>query len=83
MENGKVDLVGAFGGWKVGDWVWCLHCERCYQAGEFRLVEGLQLCPYEDCSGSTVADGWHWEQVAEGNGYPTVPERGKVYRLYP
>jgi hypothetical protein len=71
-------------GIREGTWLWCLHCERCYQAGEYReMDEGLQMCPYDDCDGSTVFDGWRWSRVRRENpGYPMFPERNKVYPLY-
>lgn len=90
MSHQEVEL-----GRKAGEWVWCLHCERCYQVGEFRpekpdkvlremgMDEDLQLCPYEDCDGDTVIDSWTWERIREIHPeYPEVPERGKVYPMY-
>lgn len=69
-----------------GSWLWCLHCERCYPAGEFRLVDGLEYCPYPDCDGDTHFDGW---PVAGGSGPGPLdfvtddpPQRGKVYPQY-
>jgi hypothetical protein len=62
---------------------WCLHCERAYKRGKHRLVDGLKLCPYKDCDGDTVMDGWPWPQVREGHpDYPEIPEKGKCYPLY-
>ena len=46
-----------------GIWLWCLHCERCYKAGEYREIDGLQYCPYPECDGTTVLDGWVWDDV--------------------
>lgn len=69
-----IHLVEVFKDFQVGDWVWCLHCERCYQVGEYRLDDEFQMCPYPDCDGSTVLDAHPW--WGEG-----VPERGKVYPL--
>lgn len=67
-------------------WNWCLHCERCYPAGYFRVVDQgyaeLQLCPYFDCDGDAVIDAWEWRQIAKMNGYPAVPELGAVYPMY-
>jgi hypothetical protein len=80
---------------KAGDWVWCLHCERTYQVGEFKIdvssrtsisskiSQGLQLCPYPDCDGDTVLDAMEWESIIEKHPeYPVIPERDKVYPLY-
>jgi hypothetical protein len=67
-----------------GIWLWCLHCERCYKAGEFRELDGFQYCPYPDCDGTTVLDGWTWDSIrAIHTDYPMEPEREKVYPLYP
>jgi len=72
-----------FHGTKEGIWLWCLHCERCYKAGEYREIEDLQMCPYPDCSGDTVMDAWTWKSIrAHHRDYPVEPERGKVYPLY-
>jgi len=69
-------------GEKPGGFLWCLHCGRTYRWGEYRLIEGLQMCPYEGCDGDTVMDGWRWEEVREGNpDYPKTPKRGHVYEL--
>ena len=66
-----------------GIWLWCLHCERCYKAGEYREIDGLQYCPYHDCDGTTVLDGWVWESILGHHPeYPKEPEREKVYPLY-
>ena len=43
-NNRTVEIRGL----EEGEWVWCLHCERAYQVGEFRQVGDIQLCPYED-----------------------------------
>jgi hypothetical protein len=67
-----------------GTWVWCLHCERCYQVGEYRVVKGLQMCPYPDCDGDAVMDPWKWKKIREGNpDYPEIPERDRIYPMYP
>ena len=78
---------------ELGDWVWCLHCERAFQYGEYREVavdsvvapyrdEPFQLCPYDSCDGSPL-DWWEWNRVREGHSdYPLVPTRGKQYPLY-
>jgi hypothetical protein len=66
-----------------GTWIWCLHCERCYQAGEYREIDNLQMCPYEDCDGDTVLDSWLWKEIQEKHPkYPEIPERNKEYPMY-
>jgi hypothetical protein len=82
MDYQKIDLLAVFSDWKIGDWVYCLHCGCCYQVGEFRDFQGLQMCPYPDCSGDTVLDSYHWEDVKKfNNSYPEIPERSKIYLL--
>lgn len=80
-------------GLELGDWVWCLHCERVFRYGEYREesapaglarvgMEVLQLCPYGECDGSPL-DVWPWAVVRRANpGYPEVPERKRAYPLY-
>ena len=70
-------------GWAPGEWVWCLHCERCYKVGEYKDVfvrgfydEVYQLCPYPDCDGGPL-DASLWDVANYGE-----PERGKVYGMY-
>lgn len=77
-------MVPAAVRWQVsaGDWLWCLHCERCFRPGESGQVQRLQLCPYADCDGTPI-DWWSWVRVREVNlDYPLDPEPGKVYPLY-
>jgi hypothetical protein len=66
-------------------WTWCLRCERCYVLGEFRMVRGLRLCPYPDCDGDQVLDGFSWLDYRYGKGVevknPEWPVRDKVYPL--
>ena len=64
-------------------YLWCLHCERAYVRGAYRLINRLQMCPYEDCSGDTVIDAWDWNFVREKNPtYPENPIRAHFYPLY-
>lgn len=73
----------------MNDFIWCLHCERTYSDEKPRylsLGDGdiLEMCPYEDCDGDTVLDAKAWEWVRECRPeYPEIPEKGKVYPLYP
>ena len=71
-------------GRKVGSWVWCLHCERCCQVGECRKdQDGLELCPYPDCSGDTLVHSWPWQQIREIHpDYPEVPEKNNKYPMH-
>jgi hypothetical protein len=63
------------------------------------LFHTIELCPYEDCNGSpevtyeaydedaeisSWSGGWSWREVLEAiPEYPRIPERGRVYRIYP
>lgn len=66
-------------------WLWCLHCERCYQLKEMRQVGEYQLCHYPDCNGDTVLDAWNWREFRQGQPerrLPKVPKRGVRYGQY-
>jgi len=78
----KAHILGVEG-ISEGDWIWCLHCERCYKAGEFDERDELQMCPYGDCDGDTMFDAFPWEKIRSGHPeYPKTPERGKNYPMY-
>lgn len=64
--------------------LYCIHCERAYQKGYFRLAGGLQMCPYQGCDGDTVLDAWPWSSIADDQNpsYPNAPVLGKVYPMY-
>ena len=40
------------------NYLWCLHCERTYEHGKWRNINGLQMCPYLDCDGDAAIDAW-------------------------
>jgi hypothetical protein len=64
--------------------LWCLHCERTYEAGKWRTIDGLQMCPYVDCSGDAVIDAWAWGTLRHHHpDYPETPTWGQRYPLYP
>ena len=77
-------------------YLWCLHCERTYKYGKFRLVKvkpfivnhvryepDYQMCPYEDCDGDTVLDAWNWDDIRkEHPEYPKIPKHGVKYPMY-
>jgi hypothetical protein len=66
------------------DYQWCHHCERAYKRGEHRMINGLRMCPYQGCNGDAVYDGWDWDRFREPlPQYPSVPEFGIKYPLYP
>ena len=64
------------------DFLWCIHCERAYQFGDFRRAGERQLCPYVNCAGSEVF-AWDWQKVRSANpDYPDEPHPGVVYPLF-
>lgn len=67
---------------KEPDFLWCIHCERVYQYGDFRRAGTMELCPYANCHGAEVF-AWDWEQVRQANPeYPEQPEPGVTYPLF-
>jgi hypothetical protein len=81
-QRKPMDRLRVYRDEKRSEFLWCLHCGRAYRWGEYRVVNGLQMCPYADCDGDTVMDGWPWEEVREGNpDYPKRPKLGHVYEL--
>jgi hypothetical protein len=81
-QKGKMDRESVFVDEMPDAYLWCLHCGRAYRWGEYREIDGLQMCPYEGCDGDTVVDAWRWEEVREGNpDYPKTPKLGHVYEL--
>ena len=78
-KHKPADLVRATG-MVSGTWMWCLHCGRCYQAGEYRQVGEWQMCPYAECDGDTVLDAVEWSQCRLFHPeYPEIPERNTLY----
>ena len=64
------------------NFLWCIHCERAYQYGEFRQSGNRQLCPYLSCAGAEVF-AWDWQKVRATNpDYPAEPSPGVVYPLF-
>jgi len=62
------------------DYRWCLHCERTYDRRKWRMVRGLQMCPYLACDGDAVIDAVDWAEVrAQHPEYPEQPRWGDVY----
>lgn len=79
-------------------YLWCLHCERAYKYGEYRIERTeaftvdhytvdaieLEMCPYPDCDGDAYMDAFDWESIRENNPkYPKIPKRDEVYPMYP
>lgn len=49
------------------------HCERTYERGKWRTIDGFQMCPYIDCDGDAVIDAIDWAEIRDAN--PTYAER--------
>src|SRR5918994_4481851 len=85
----EVDIIprgmfsyGEFQRAKQPDFMWCIHCERAYQFGDFRRAGSRQLCPYVSCVGASVF-AWDLNKVRAANpGYPAEPSQGVVYPLF-
>lgn len=75
--------IAEFFGYEVGKWIWCQHCNRCYQFGEQRHKrDGLQYCHYQDCNGDALIDSATWDTVRHYKPeYPVIPEKNKKYSL--
>jgi hypothetical protein len=67
-------------------WVWCLHCDRCYQVKDSRFDGEYWRCSYLDCGGDLPLDSYHWLEFRSHYGmesvWPEVPLRGVVYDVY-
>ena len=66
-------------------WMWCQICHRCYQDGEYRMIKGIKMCPYEKCTGLILINGWPWPSVRKmyPHLYPEIPQRGIAYPSLP
>lgn len=62
-------------------YLWCMHCERTYDRGKYRTIDGLQMCPYLGCDGDAVIDAWDWERVRDY--HPHYPERPRIGEVFP
>ena len=72
-------------------WSWCVKCQRTYLTGTCRVIRfrptalhphpaTLKLCPYSDCSGSTIRDGWLWATLRlKHPDYPATPKWNVIY----
>lgn len=84
MKRADSDRDRVFLEYERSNYLWCLHCERGYERGKWRIVDDLQLCPYADCDGSTVLDGRDWESVRDYHpDYPESPAWGQRYPFDP
>jgi hypothetical protein len=79
----KSDVMGALG-LEADTWLWCVHCQRCFRAEDYKLgLDGCQYCPYEGCDGRTVTDGRRWDEVREVRPeYPEIPTWAVTYPLH-
>lgn len=78
----KLFSVSDFQRAKQPDFLWCIHCERAYQYGDFKRDGTRRLCPYVSCAGATVF-AWDWTKIRMANpSYPAEPSQGVVYPLF-
>jgi hypothetical protein len=72
-------------------WSWCGRCQRVYVTGTCRVIRfspnalhphpaALKLCPYADCQGSTIREGWPWTYLRLAHpDYPAQPQPNMIY----
>ena len=71
------DFEQIYGKRPKGKYMWCSHCERTYEYGQFRVERWkpftvdhiryepeFEMCPCEDCNGDAVLDAKDWEDIA-------------------
>lgn len=79
-------------------WIWCFHCERCFERQYARAVDCnknlpadcqlpeaekmLVMCAYDDCDGAEM-DFWSWRSIrCVNHNYPRTPAFGVRYPMY-
>jgi len=77
---------------KEDDWLWCLHCQRFFQAKD-RCIDSSgfkTMCAFEDCNGSihdiSTWDGWVSQNPELKEHWPKSTDelkKGMVCPLYP
>ena len=58
-------------------WLWCLHCERFFQAKDLRqdFTGGKQGCAFEGCDGAGLhVDIFDWDDWARQNNLKHWPK---------
>jgi hypothetical protein len=65
-------------------YLYCVCCERAYERGYSRRVDGRQLCPFDGCDGDAMEDAWSWVAIARAHPacYPRIPKIGEVYPMF-
>jgi hypothetical protein len=62
MNVGKLAIVGVGNNIDTEDWMWCLHCEKIFQAKEMKAdgSGGTQACPHCEAWGIGL-DVYDWD----------------------
>lgn len=82
----------------LGTWCWCLHCERCYKKGEYRLIKMRKnSLEYKFAISAGIEPVYYLCPYEDCDGDTTIdciewserlpdrpkePERNKVYPMY-
>lgn len=63
------------------NWVWCLHCKRCYRYRDAAWNKGTAIfrCAYWNCDGGLLGDAFPWSSIREAGGYPEAPNLNTRY----
>jgi len=62
--------------------LWCSRCSRTFPNGTYRLVDGVEYCPYADCDAIVLRDASDWSSVrSEHPNYPVAPWLSIQYPL--
>ena len=62
--------------------LWCRLCSRTFPNGTYRVLDGVEHCPYADCDGTVAEDASDWSGVRrEHPNYPAAPWLGIQYPL--
>ena len=68
----------ALAGDQAGEqWLWCLHCERFFQAKHLKLdfLGNYGQCPFEDCGAAGLdVDIFSWDAWSDDPEWPTSVE---------
>ena len=77
---------------RIDQWLWCLHCERFFQARHLKpdITGGNEGCAFDGCDGAGIdVDIFEWDSWAEQNDLSHWPKSihelsyGLEVSLYP
>lgn len=83
MNADESDREKVFDEFPRSKFLWRVHCERTYERGKWRDINGLPMVPGLNCDGDPVIQAWDWQALCDHHReYPETPEFGKVYPLH-